>query len=221
MAIILNIDTAIESASVCLGKDGKELRFAINKNQKDHAAWLHPAIQQMFVDVALEMTDLDAVAVTIGPGSYTGLRVSLSAAKGFCYALKIPLISINTLELMALSMKDEVDLICPVIDARRMEVFMALYTKEMHELIKPCAKIIDKNTFDEWLKGQRVGFIGNGINKLENLIVHPNALFNNKSVTAADMLPLSQRLYEADQFADTAYIEPFYVKEFFSNTKQQ
>jgi tRNA threonylcarbamoyladenosine biosynthesis protein TsaB len=135
--------------------------------------------------------------------------------------LKIPLIGINTLELMALTLEDDVELVCPVIDARRMEVFMALYTKEMQELIKPCAKIIDTNTFDEWLNNRRVGFTGNGVNKLQNLIVHPNAVFNNKSVTAADMLSISQRQYDANLFADTAYIEPFYVKEFYSNTKEK
>jgi tRNA threonylcarbamoyladenosine biosynthesis protein TsaB len=221
MAIILNIDTAIETASICVAKDGEQLHFAINSNQKDHAAWLHPAIRQMLADLSLKITDLDAVAVTIGPGSYTGLRVGLSATKGFCYALNIPLIAVNTLKLMAGIAGKEVDLVCPVIDARRMEVFMALYTNEMRDLMEPCAKIIDSKTFDHWLQDHRITFIGNAVNKLRGVIVHPNAVFKGNISTAADMVHLSQQQFNANDFADTAYVEPFYIKEFYSNIQQQ
>lgn len=221
MAIILNIDTAIETASICVAKDGEQLQFAINSNQKDHAAWLHPAIRQMLADLSLKTTDLDAVAVTIGPGSYTGLRVGLSATKGFCYALNIPLIAVSTLKLLASVAGKENDLVCPVIDARRMEVFMALYTNEMRELMEPCAKIIDNNTFDQWLRDHRITFIGNAVNKLRGAIVHPNAIFKANVATAADMVPLSQQQSDANDFADIAYIEPFYIKEFYSNMRQQ
>lgn len=219
MAIILNIDTAIESASVCLAKGGDSLAFAVNSIQKDHAAWLHPEIQRILSDTGIHLKDIEAVAVTIGPGSYTGLRVGLSAAKGICFALNIPLICINTLELMARTAIDievRADLICPLIDARRMEVFMAAYTNTMQEIIKPCAMIIDGHSFDFLLASNKIAFLGNGSKKLQNLIVHGNAIFNNIVSTATDMTRLSEQLFTEKKFADLAYVEPLYIKEFYS-----
>src|SRR5689334_17760726 len=127
MSLVLNIDTAVETASICLSEDRKILQVSINENQKDHAAWLSVAIQNMMINAGYRLNQLHAIGITIGPGSYTGLRVGLSAAKGLCYALNIPLITIGTLEMMAFAAKDEpADLLCPLIDARRMEVFTAL-----------------------------------------------------------------------------------------------
>src|SRR5215831_19352433 len=124
MPIILNIDTSVESASVCLSNDGDVVGLSVNNNKKDHAAWLHRAIQELVKNTGLTLSDLDAIAISIGPGSYTGLRIGLSAAKGLCYALNIPLISVNTLQMMAhAARKEDVQFICPLIDARRMEVF--------------------------------------------------------------------------------------------------
>jgi tRNA threonylcarbamoyladenosine biosynthesis protein TsaB len=217
MARILNIDTAIDSASVCLAKEAMPLQFAINSNQRDHASWLHPAIQRTTADAGIALKDIEAVAVTIGPGSYTGLRVGLSAAKGLCFALNIPLICINTLELMAYAGIDtEADLVCPLIDARRMEVFMAVYNKNMQEIIKPRAMIVDKHSFDSMLATNKIAFLGNGSKKLQNLIVHDNAIFNNIAATATNMIPLSERLFTEKKFANLAYIEPLYIKEFYS-----
>src|SRR6266513_982784 len=131
MSLLLNIDTAIETASICLSKDGNVLHLSINENQKDHAAWLTVAIQEMMQNSGYQLNQLNAIAVTIGPGSYTGLRVGLSTAKGLCYVLKIPLLTIGTLEMMAFAAKQNpVDLLCPMIDARRMEVFTAVYDKD-------------------------------------------------------------------------------------------
>jgi tRNA threonylcarbamoyladenosine biosynthesis protein TsaB len=120
MSLILNIDTALDTASVCLANQKEVLQFSVNEDQKDHAAWLHQTIAELLQKGGYSIKDLDAVAVSIGPGSYTGLRVGLATAKGFCYALQIPLITVNTLKLIAFAAKDEaIDLICPMIDARR------------------------------------------------------------------------------------------------------
>ena len=220
MAIILNIDTAVETASVCLAKDNETLQFAINNNQKDHASWLHSTIQKIISDTGLTIKDIEAIAVTIGPGSYTGLRVGLSAAKGLCFALNIPLITVNTLEMMANAVRNEkADMICPLIDARRMEVFMAVYDKKMQELIKPCAMIIKPDSFDSLLASGKILFSGNGSKKLQEIIVHSNAIFNNFIASAADMINLSEKRNFEKNFANLSYVEPFYIKEFYSPSR--
>ncbi len=217
MAIILNIDTAISIASVCLSKEGKAAQFAVNPDRQDHASWLHIAVKNVVTNAGLNVKDLDAIAVTIGPGSYTGLRVGLSAAKGLCFALSIPLNSINTLEVMAHALNNgNADFYCPVIDARRMEVFMAVYDKKLQTIVGPCAMIIEKNSFDLFLEAGRVIFTGNGTDKLKKIIDHPNALFDNSITTAADMVKLSENKFMEKRFADIAYTEPFYIKEFYS-----
>lgn len=217
MAITLNIDTAISTASVCLSKEAQSLQFALNSNQQDHASWLHIAVKKVIADAGLSVKDLEAIAVTIGPGSYTGLRVGLSAAKGLCFALDIPLMAINTLDVMAHAIKgEEADFYCPVIDARRMEVFMAVYGKKMETITNPCAMIIEENSFDVQLASGRIIFAGNGSEKIRKIICHPNAIFKNTTTTAADMVRLSADKFAQKKFADTAYTEPFYIKEFYS-----
>jgi len=217
MAIILNIDTAISTASVCLSKDAHPLQLALNNNQQDHASWLHVAMKNVIARAGLSVNDLEAIAVTIGPGSYTGLRVGLSAAKGLCFALDIPLISINTLELMAFAVKnEEADLFCPLIDARRMEVFMAVYDKNMEAVIRPCAMIIEQNSFDLLLLSGKIIFSGNGAEKIRKIVSHPNAIFKDLTTTASDMVSLSENKFFGKKFADTIYAEPFYIKEFYS-----
>ena len=217
MAIILNIDSAVETASVCLAIQAKLIQFAINSNQKDHASWLHPVIQKLISKTDLNLRDIEAIAITIGPGSYTGLRVGLSAAKGLCFALKIPLIAINTLEMMAAAiMETEADFICPLIDARRMEVFMAVYNKQNQEIIKPCAMIIEPDSFNYLLASGKILFSGNGSEKLKKIIVHPNAIFNNTKATASDMVYISEKKFLEKKFVDLVCAEPFYIKEFYS-----
>jgi tRNA threonylcarbamoyladenosine biosynthesis protein TsaB len=221
MALILNIDTALDTASVCLAKDGAVIGLLENDNQKDHAAWLHPAIQDMLRNAECGMKDLKAVAVSIGPGSYTGLRVGLSAAKGLCYALNIPLITVGTLEIMAFAAKDETtDLLCPMIDARRMEVFTAVYIKTLQELIKPHALVINENSFDELLSLNKIFFYGSGSKKLQKILHHDNAKYGTISVNAAHLAEISQKQFTQTLFADLAYSEPFYLKEFFSISRK-
>ena len=217
MSFILNIDTAVDIASVCLAGDGEALQLTINENQKDHAAWLHPAIEEMLKVNKLTMKDISGVAVSIGPGSYTGLRVGLSTAKGLCYAMDIPLITIGTLEMMAYSVKDEaVDLICPLIDARRMEVFAAVYNKILQPLIVPQIMIINETSFAEILAEHKILFSGNGRKKLQTIISNSNALFTNTDGNASHLAALSFKSFCKKEFADLAYTGPLYLKEFYT-----
>ncbi len=215
MNLILNIDTALESASVCLATGKEIIALDINKNQKDQAAWLHKAINEMLINNNFTPNQLSAVAVSIGPGSYTGLRVGLAAAKGLCFALHIPLIAISTLRMMAFALKDEaVSLICPLIDARRMEVFVAVYDKSLLEKISAHALIVNGASFDFLLSHDKILFGGTGSNKLQPLILHSNACFSNTTSNASHLAELSQICYIKKEFADLAYIEPLYVKDF-------
>jgi tRNA threonylcarbamoyladenosine biosynthesis protein TsaB len=217
MATILHIDTALETASVCLTRNGNTEGFLKNEKQKDHAAWLHPALQEIMASAGLAMNQLDGIAVTIGPGSYTGLRVGLATAKGLCFGLRIPLIPVNTLEMMAYPEKDKnASLFCPMINARRMEVFMAVYDKAMNPVVEPKAMIIEKDSFDSLLKKNKVIFSGSGSEKLKAIVSHPNALFSDKIATTADMAPLSEKYFREKKFADVVYVEPLYIKEFYS-----
>ena len=217
MAIILNIDTSVETASVCLAKDGEMLRLLMNENKKDHASWLHVAILKMFQETGYTMPDVQAVAVSIGPGSFTGLRIGLSTAKGLCYAQHIPLITIGTLEMMAFAARDEaVDLLCPLIDARRMEVFTAVYDKTLLQIIPPAAIIIDEKSFAALLSSNKILFLGDGRKKLQSIITNNNASFSNASGNASHLVPLSHKRFRNNEFADLAYIEPLYLKEFYS-----
>ena len=212
---------AFETASICLSEDKKVLRISINENQKDHAAWLSVAIQNMMRDSGYQLDQLNAVAVTIGPGSYTGLRVGLSAAKGLCYALNIPLITIGTLEMMAFAAKQEpVNLLCPMIDARRMEIFTAVYNKNLKEIITPRALIIEKNVFEDILQSNTILFFGNGSKKLQSLLNHPHAIFGTFTCNASHMISLADDRFMTLQFADLAYVEPLYLKEFFTPSRK-
>jgi len=217
MAILLNIDTAVETASVCLSDNNEVIGLLLNENQRDHASWLHTAIQKVVNDSGLTLHDLDAVAITIGPGSYTGLRIGLAAAKGLCYALKISLICINTLEVMANAVKKEADdLVCPMIDARRMEVFTAIYNNSLEEIVKPFAMVVGTDSFADLLANRKIIFCGNGSKKLQNVLSHTNAIFSNYKTTAANLPQLSSVYFLKKKFADIAYAEPFYLKEFYS-----
>jgi tRNA threonylcarbamoyladenosine biosynthesis protein TsaB len=221
MSIILNIDTALNAASVCLAKDEEILSLAFNDHQTDHAAWLHPAIAELLQKNGFSPNQLDAVAVSIGPGSYTGLRVGLSAAKGLCYALNIPLIAIGTLKLMANAVKEEADtLICPMIDARRMEVFTAIYNKQLGEIIPPLALLLDETSFASQLANEKILFCGAGSKKLQSVVAHVNATFSESNGNASHLSALSIINYRNNEFADLAYTEPLYIKEFYSPARK-
>jgi len=229
MALILNIDTALDTACVSLAENQQGLRYAINETSKDHASWIQPAISRVIKDSGSKITDLSAIGVSIGPGSYTGLRIGLATAKGLCFALKIPLLTINTLKVMAFSAIDNLrtndpdplteDLfICPMIDARRMEVFTAVYNLSLAEIYEPHSCILDASAFDELLKRQKMLFLGNGSVKFHQVCQNANAIFKKLALNPFALSTLTYENFIGNNFATLAYAEPLYLKEFF--TKQ-
>jgi tRNA threonylcarbamoyladenosine biosynthesis protein TsaB len=220
MALILNIDTAINVASICLAKDGRVLSIAKNESQKDHASWLHIAIKEIFEKNGLELRLVEAIAITGGPGSYTGLRIGMAAAKGICFALNKPLISLNTLLVMANAAKNEsADLLCPMIDARRMEVFTAIYTKGLEIVKEPTAITLNENSFVEYLSSNSICFFGNGSNKFQAIKKSSQAFFSDVKTDASSMILLSEKSFGEKKFVDLAYAEPLYLKEFYTPAK--
>ncbi len=228
MTLILHLETAVETASICLAKDGQVLALTSNTQQRDHAAWIHNAIQSMMDEAGYSMNQLSAIAVSAGPGSYTGLRVGMASAKGLAYALQIPMISLNTLEIMAnaaithWSKKEDINhyLLVPMIDARRMEVFTAIYDAQLKNILPPQAMVLDQDSFNVWLKDHPLVFFGNGHEKCRNLIKHHNAQFQDIPFIASDMVILAHRKFQEGNFADLAYSEPFYTKGFYSTAKK-
>lgn len=217
MGLLLNIDTAIDSASVCLSKDGAVLSISKNEKQKDHASWLHLAIKNIFEKNELRLKGIDAVAITGGPGSYTGLRIGMAAAKGICYALNKPMIILNTLEVMAnAAMNEDADWLCPMIDARRKEVFTAIYDKDLKIIKEPIAMELNGNSFSEELGKNSVCFFGNGSTKFRAITQNTNALFSEVFVDATAIVFLAEKKLMLNEFADLAYAEPLYLKEFYT-----
>ena len=218
---ILQINTAFNEASIGIGLNGTLVDESINTTQQEHAGFLQPAIQELCQHTGIGLKSLAAVSVMNGPGSYTGLRVGLAAAKGICYALKIPLICINTLDWIAFgNLSDNIDLVCPMIDARRMEVFTGLYSREMNRIHEPSALVLDEQSFSVQLAEQRIGFVGNGAAKWKNICQHPHAVFPEAIHDAGHFAEMSLQAYRQEQFADLAYAEPFYTKEFFNTQKK-
>lgn len=221
MALILNIDTASENAHVSLAKDGQVLHALISESQKEHASFLQAAIQQLIKITGIKLKEIDAVAVTAGPGSYTGLRVGFASAKGLCYALKKPFITIGTLEVLTVSAlhlypptADENILFCPMMDARRMEVFTAVYQQDLSVCLQPCAMILEEFSFEKELSKSKILFFGSGSEKWKQICKHPNALFKSVSILPESFSKSSNVLFSEKKFTDLAYSEPFYLKEF-------
>ncbi|MGN6616446.1 MAG: tRNA (adenosine(37)-N6)-threonylcarbamoyltransferase complex dimerization subunit type 1 TsaB [Ilyomonas sp.] len=219
MALLLCIDTATEYAGVCLSNNNEILTFKESSDQKNHASFVQPAIKEL-VNNSTPLKDIDAIAVVNGPGSYTGLRVGLATAKGLCYALNKPLLLLNTLEVIARgamrNFKEENFLFCPMIDARRMEVFTALYDSYLNAIMEPKAMILDESSFEELLKKNKIVFSGSGHNKLENIINNNNAVFTKHHHNVEDVASAASLAYEKKAFSNVAYSEPFYLKEFFT-----
>jgi tRNA threonylcarbamoyladenosine biosynthesis protein TsaB len=226
MALILTIDTATEVAGICLAKNGGSIASIQNTDQKDHASWLHVAIEEMMHNAGFTMNDLDAIAITSGPGSYTGLRVGMATAKGFCYALNIPLITENTLSVMAFAAMQQYKnnaadiLFCPMIDARRMEVFTAVFNNSLEEVMKTTAVVLDENLFSYYLEKNKVLFFGNGSKKWEKTCNSPNAEFGEFEFTSVYLGILAEKKFISNQFTDIIYSEPTYTKEFYTHTKK-
>ncbi len=216
MALILTIETSTKNCSVGIAKDGQTLAVKeMNNGNYSHAETLHVFIEEILKENNLTTASLDAIAVGKGPGSYTGLRIGVSAAKGLCYALNIPLISIDTLAILATSIAIKDGVIVPMLDARRLEVYAAIFSKEGTPIREVKAEIIDENSFAELLPNQPTYFLGDGAEKCKEIIKHNNAHFiDNKFPSATQMSALAEEKYECKDFEDTAYFEPFYLKDF-------
>jgi tRNA threonylcarbamoyladenosine biosynthesis protein TsaB len=220
MSYILHINTALESASVSLALKGAVILEHRNDIQKEHASFLQLAISDLMQEVGIPLKNLSALAVIHGPGSYTGLRVGMAGAKGICYGLSLPLITVNTLEWMAGACKnEEADLFCPMIDARRLEVFTALYNCNLEEISPPSSLILQQESFSTELETNKIVFFGNGAQKFSALFSHHNALFKTLVSGADELASISWKRYQNGIFADLAYSEPLYVKEFYTPKK--
>ncbi|MFK7782237.1 tRNA (adenosine(37)-N6)-threonylcarbamoyltransferase complex dimerization subunit type 1 TsaB [Psychroserpens sp.] len=216
MAIILNIETSTTNCSVSLSKEGETLVLKEDNNVNySHAESLHVFIDKVVKSAKLTLSDINAVAVSKGPGSYTGLRIGVSAAKGLCYALRIPLISVSTLHALALQVITKDGIIVPMLDARRLEVYSVIYSASFEEIRGVEAQILNKDSFLEYLNSNSVYFVGNGVEKSKQLISHPNANFvEGKLPSANEMSLLAYHKYKKSDIEDVAYFEPYYLKDF-------
>ena len=216
MAIILNIETATKNCSVSIAKNGEILAIKeLNNGNYSHAEVLHPFIVAILEEANITSQELDAVAVSKGPGSYTGLRIGVSAAKGLCFAFDKPLISIETLRSLAHSISIDKGVIIPMLDARRMEVYAAVFNSDYDSVREIKAEIIDETSFLEYLENQKVYFLGDGAQKCKEIITHENAVFvDDKFPSSKEMAELSYSKYKKNDIEDVAYFEPFYLKDF-------
>jgi tRNA threonylcarbamoyladenosine biosynthesis protein TsaB len=215
MPIILNIETATKNCSVAIAKEGKTIAFReIAEQNFSHAEKLHVFIAELLSENQLQFSDLNAVAVSQGPGSYTGLRIGVSSVKGFCYALNIPMIAIDTLQLLAKQIQIEDGIIIPMIDARRMEVFSAFYDKNHQQIRTTQAEIIDETSYQEI--SDTIHLVGDGIEKFKNTLTDNKFIFHSDVVfpSAKQMTQLSFDKFIKNDFVDVAYFEPYYLKDF-------
>ena len=215
--MILCIETATTNCSVALEKNGKLLALKEDySNKYSHAERLHLFIDEILKENGVQPQDLEAIAVSKGPGSYTGLRIGVSAAKGLCFALDLPLISIPTLKSLALQVKQKKDgFIIPLLDARRMEVYTAGFNSENRKVFDTRAEILTQNSFSEYLDNASVSFIGSGVEKFSKICEHPNATFiEGKLPSASEMVTLASEKFQKKKFEDVAYFEPYYLKDF-------
>lgn len=224
MACILNIETSTQVCSIALADAGVVVFEKLSVEGPSHAALLGVYVEEAYAFAASKNIHIDAVAVSGGPGSYTGLRIGVSVAKGLCFGGDIPLIAIPTLKVLAVEgVKRGMDpdgIYCAMLDARRMEVYDAVYEADLKQLDKTTADIITPESFASYLEGDRkVYFFGNGAAKCKALITSPNAVFiDGVEAVAANMAQLSEKAYNEACFENTAYYEPFYLKEFVATT---
>jgi tRNA threonylcarbamoyladenosine biosynthesis protein TsaB len=225
MHVILNIDTATEQGIVAVSVNNAVIAERTNIKQKEHAGWVHLAIEEVLKESGYSLPEIAAVAVVGGPGSYTGVRVGMASAKGLSYALNIPLIQLNTLVLMTraaittTTVNNKEVLYCPMIDARRMEVFTAIYDHGLAELLAPCAMVLEKDSFSDWTGKNAIVFFGSGSEKWKSL-ASDNAFFSTAQYTSAELAWLSNAAFGKSAFANLAYAEPVYLKEFYTTAKQ-
>ncbi len=227
MAIIINIETSTSVCSVSVSSDGEVIFNKENFDGPSHASLLGVFVNEAVIFLRENNFKLDAVAVSCGPGSYTGLRIGVSEAKGLCYGLDIPLIAINSPLVLASGLLNEMQveedvLLCPMIDARRMEVYSAIYDAKLNIVRKIQADIVEKDSYDEFFATNKIYFFGDGAFKCKDTLTNPNAIFvDNIFPLARNMVSLSQQAYDKSEFVDVAYFEPFYLKEFVTTTPKK
>ena len=230
--MILNIETTTNVCSVALSKDGKILCEREDRQGRSHASLLSCFIWQILNEKNIAMGDLDAIGVSKGPGSYTGLRIGVSTAKGLCYGSELPLIGIPTLQSLTLGLfsrlkaqgeKFERDpVFIPMLDARRMEVYSAVLNSNSQFIRQVEAEIIDEKSYNQWLEKYQVYFFGSGAEKICTIIKHSNARFIlGVEPSARDMIPLTEQKYREEGYEDLAYFEPFYLKDFIATTPKK
>jgi tRNA threonylcarbamoyladenosine biosynthesis protein TsaB len=216
---LLFLETATEVCSVALSQEDKIAASVCLNMGNSHTEHLFPFIEKVLEESKCTISEIDGVVLSIGPGSYTGLRIGASAAKGICYALNIPLIGVSTLQSIVfgainIQKEEQKILYCPMIDARRMEVFTALFDENGKAITKTETKIIDENSFALELKKQIICFCGNGMLKCQSVLQYPNARFMDAPLVASNMLIPALLKFENQQFENIAYFEPFYLKEY-------
>lgn len=231
MALLLSIETSTAVCSVALSENGKLIALKETKEGMKHASQLTVFIQSILKENNNEVVDLDAIVISKGPGSYTGLRIGVSTAKGLCYGANIPLIAINTLECMSVPVASSISSklnnassawFCPMIDARRMEVFTAFFNNENSIQKETSADIIDENSYLDILAEREIVFFGDGSSKCKEMINHKNAIFiDNITPSAANMIGIADDKFNKAEFEDVAYFEPFYLKDFVATTPKK
>ncbi|GEQ85295.1 tRNA (adenosine(37)-N6)-threonylcarbamoyltransferase complex dimerization subunit type 1 TsaB [Patiriisocius marinistellae] len=223
MATILCIETATTNCSVALSVNGSVIALQEDNPQNkegkkfSHAEKLHTYIGNVLDKASISKNEIDAIAVSKGPGSYTGLRIGVSAAKGLCYSLDVPLIAVSTLQSLAMQVNDN-STIVTMLDARRMEVYSAIFSSNKELLRETEAQIIDENSFETYLSLGNVTFIGDGVAKFKEICNHPNAIYRQDSLPSAkEMAQLAETKHKKNDTVDVAYFEPYYLKDFIAN----
>ena len=225
MARILLLETSTSTLSVALSAEGKVIAERVCTEPRQQASLAAPLVKEVLDDAGLSVADCDAVCVSKGPGSYTGLRVGVSTAKGLCFGAGIPLLSVGTLEILAnsviLSEAKNLKYIIPMIDARRMEVYTAVFSPEGKPLTEVEAKVIGPDSFAGELAEGPVLFIGDGALKCREVLTSPNAFFQEADPLASAMAPLAEAAWQEKRFEDLAYFEPFYLKDFIATVSKK
>jgi len=226
MSLILGLETSTKICSVAISNGNKLLALKEEGGEYSHSEKLTVFIQDVLKEAGVELNQIDAIAVSKGPGSYTGLRIGVSVAKGLCYALYKPLIAVDTLQAMARTpflKAERGHLLCPMLDARRMEVYTAIYNQNNEVVEAVNAKIIDEHSFAEQLKNNKIIFFGDGAEKCKAILSkHPNAIFSNEGNPSAQYInKIAQEKFDLKQVEDVAYFEPYYLKDFVGTTAKK
>ena len=222
MSIILNLETATKNCSVSLAENGVVIALKeFNDGNFSHAEKLNVFIEDVLKATSKSVSDINAVAISKGPGSFTGLRIGVSSAKGLCFALDVPLISVSTLQSLAMQIQEKDAFVIPMLDARRMEVYSAVFDTENNVVRTIEAEVLNEQSFETFLNKKTTYFIGDGVSKTKEILNHSNAIFvEGKLPSGKEMASLSYAKYQQKDFENVAYFEPFYLKDFVAGKKK-